>query len=287
MKFLFHLTFALGLAAASLPAYSAISCSLTPNPSQVNLTYDGTTQTATGTLNMTCTRGLFDGRPDIWIGMDQVASGRNAMQEAGHTLNYTVYHNTTNAGIWLNTGGVTPGSSSNGAIVDPLDFPLLVFTKSESYRFFLRVPGVGTRPAGDYQDSIPITLRLNNQSGTVLVNTTLNVSINVPKSCRFSTPPPAIGITYPAFSPTAVTGRSDFAVTCTLGTSYELLLDATRSVVPNVQLAYSLSLSAVGGSGTAAAQPYRINISVDPGQAGRCSGSTCTGQDYRTLTIRY
>jgi hypothetical protein len=139
-----------------------------------------------------------------------------------------------------------------------------------------------------YVDTLAVTLRLGTTAtGTLLNTTSLSVILSIPKSCRFSTPPTPINVNYPAFSNVPITGTSNFALTCTQGTTYTIALDANRGLIPNVQLSYGLSLSATAATGTAVSQGYTVNISVDAGQAGRCTVSTCNGTDNRTLTVTY
>ena len=270
---------------------TAVVCSLSVNPSQVKVIFTGSAPLQVqGTIDLTCARAGDSRKPNFWIGMDQPATGRTAtLDTGGSTLAYTVAHGNYGLGIWMNTGSVSPGSTTNGGIQDNTpDFGKNNGqTLTATYTFYLQVAVQGNKAAGVYVDSIPLTLRDQNISGPILYATTLDVSISLPKSCRFSTPPTAINVNYTAFSPSPVPGSSSFALTCTLGTTYTLALDATRSLIPTVELAYSLSLNAAAGSGNAAAQAYTVDISVDAGQAGRCNGATCTGTDTRTLTITY
>ena len=290
MKNVSRLFFGLALVLAAFPSIGAVSCSISAAP-ELKVIYAAFWSNADlpGTININCTRDPSDPpNYNIWIGMGQGANGNNATLETGTaTIAYELFHNTAAAGTWTSVGGVPPGSNNDGAVDDQLRFGQGT-TDNASYAFYLRVRSWQIfKPAGVYVGSLPITIRRNNSNGTIVATDTLPVYISVPRACRFSTPPSAISITYPAFSATAVTGTSNFAVTCTQGTDYTIALDRTRSVIPTVELAYGLSLSQTDATGTAVAQPYAVNISVDPGQAGRCTVSTCTGTDTRTLTVTY
>lgn len=290
MKNLYRLVIGFAALLAALPSQGAVSCSISASP-ELKVIYAAfwTNVNLQGTINLTCTRDPSDPpNYNIWIGMGQGANGNDATVEGGTaTIAYELFHNTTAAGTWTNTGSVNPGSATDGAVDDQLRFGTGT-TDTASYAFYLRVRSWQLfKPAGVYVDDLPITIRRNNSNGTIVATDTLPVYISVPRACRFSTPPSPIDVNYPAFSPGAVTGASNFALTCTQGTDYTIALDQTRSVIPTVELAYSLSLSQTDATGTAVAQPYTVNISVDPGQAGRCSGSTCTGTDTRTLTVTY
>ena len=289
MKILVRLLLALSALLAGLPASAALSCSITV--SEVNVIYQYfPTVTGQGTLGIACTRNpLQDARrPFIWIGMDQTTAGRTATQEAGtSTLNYEIYHGSTTSGTWTSTGGVGSTSTTDGAVQEQLDFGLTGSSVTASYAFYYSIPWLQFKPAGVYVDTVPITMRLGNATGSVITTASLDVHISIPRSCRFSTPPSPIDVNYPAFSATAVTATSNFAITCTLGTTYTIALDQVRSVVPTVNLAYGLNLVTTSGAGTAVAQPYTVDISVDAGQAGSCGAATCTGSDVRTLTVTY
>jgi spore coat protein U-like protein len=275
---------------ATLPASAALSCSVTVT--DVNVVYNYfPTVTGQGTLSLACTRNpaLDTRRPFVWIGMAQTTAGNTATLETGpSTLTYEIFHANTTSGIWTSTGGVDNASTSNAAVLEQLDFGSATASSlTATFPFFYSIGLLQLKPAGVYVDTVAITMRLNNATGTVITTATLNVHISIPRSCRFSTPPSAIDINYPAFSTTPLTATSNFAITCTLTTTYTIALDQTRSVVPTVNLAYSLSLAATGATGTAVAQPYTVNISVDAGQAGSCNASTCSGTDTRTLTVTY
>jgi spore coat protein U-like protein len=273
------------------PAWS-MTCSASTNPASVNLIYNNTSLSAQGTVNITCMRDptVDKNAVSFWVGMTQTTAGRNAPLDvdATKTVNYGIYHSTTTRGVWTDTGSASAGSTTDGAITDKQNFSG-GSTLSLSYAFTLNIPaGQAPKPAGVYLDTVPITLRDTDAAGAILSTASLNVYISIPRSCRFSTPPSGIDVNYTAFSPSAVTGSSSFAITCTQGTTYTIALDQARSVVPTVGLAYGLSLSATGTkTGTALAQPYSVNISVDPGQPGSCSVSTCSGTDTRTLTVTY
>ena len=291
MKTVLRLLFITCCLLAGSPAWSAVSCSITPNPAQVKPVYTYFANVdVQGSFGVTCTRNpnTDPRRPDIWIGLDQTAAGRNAtLETGGSTLNYEIYHRTYGSGTWMNTGNVAATSTTNGGVQDSIDFGNRGSSITETYNFYLRIPNFQFRPAGVYVDTLPVTLRLDNDTGAVLDTATLEVRISIPRNCRFSTAPTGITVNYTAFSASAVTGTSNFAITCTLGTTYTIALDRTRSTVPNVELIYSLSLSATSSTGTAVAQPYSVNISVDAGQPGRCSATSCSGTDTRTITITY
>lgn len=101
----------------------------------------------------------------------------------------------------------------------------------------------------------------------------------------------------------AATG-GDFTVTCTNGAPYTFGLQAGNGAATPpgaatigpitddaVNLAYSLGLSAAGGSGNGAAQSYNITGSMAALQAGTCAGGVCTNaaatNNTHTLIVNY
>jgi spore coat protein U-like protein len=293
MKILYRLALGLVLLLRALPAFSVIDCSVTTNPTDIVVTHNqlfgATTQ---GAINLTCTRAATDTKtPTIWIGMTQPAAGRTATLDTGTaTITYEIDHAGSNSGTWTDTGGAVHTSTNNVAVQEainfgnattiPVSFPFYFF---DNYLQF-------NKPAGVYVDSIPITVRLNNATGTILDQTSMDIHISLPKACHFSSAP-SIDVSYVAFSKTPVTGTGSFSITCTNGTPYTVTLSPARSVVPTVDLAYGLSLTTPGTTtltGSALAQTYTVNISVDAGQPGTCSVAVCNGIDTApTLTVNY
>ena len=285
----------LALAVLAAPGARAdVGCSLTANPAQVKGFYSflqwGSVDLQ-GSFSVACTRDRKGdpNKPTLWIGVDEGAGGATATQEGGtSTLGFTVYHRAAGSGVWTNTGNGVPANSTNtGAVAESLNFTGGA-TASDQYDFYIRIPGFQWfRPAGVYQSILMVTVRLGDANRPVLSQIPLEVLISIPKDCRFSTPPTPIDISYTAFSTSAVTGASTFGLTCTQDTTYTMQLDVTRSVIPNVELSYGLTLNANNGTGSATSQSYTIDVSVDPGQAGRCAGAVCSGTDTRTITITY
>lgn len=273
-------------------AWGALACSITASPSPFTGIYaTAAALNLLGTFSVTCTRdpAVDPRRPDIWIGIDQGAGGRTMTRDAGgSTLTYGLYHKTYGQGLWTNSGNVGANQPGAGGVVAGLDFGNTGAVTNASFSVYLQAAaGQGSAP-GVYQDTaVAVTLRSGSDTGALLNSAVLSVRISIQHDCRFSTLPAPISVNYTAFSAAAVPGSSSFAVTCTSGTPYTMALDVTRSVIPTVNLAYSLNLSGAGGTGTAVPQPYSVNVSIDAGQAGSCASAVCTGTDSRTITVTY
>lgn len=302
MKLLRHLLWLLGAAAAlAMPtlAWGALSCSITTSPSQVTGFYaTAANLDVQGSFNVTCTRdpNADPRKPDIWIGVDQPTTGETILRDIGGSqLSYFVYRKTFGSGVWTNTGALGPNSNQAGGLAETLDFGKTGAVVSASFPFYFRVPSGQTSAAGIYvEPPVAVTLRADSDVGTVLSTASVSAQVQILHHCRVSTTaaaytvaPAVINIGYTAFSAGTVTGSQNFWVTCTQGTTYTLAVDLTRSVVPIVELAYSLSLNLASGIGIAGAQQYNVSATIDAGQAGRCTTATCQGTDTRTITVTY
>ena len=282
----------LGLLALGAPSWAAVACSLSPSPAVLQGIYAAAANLdGQGTFNVTCTRNpATDARKqDIWIGIDQPSTGRTLVRDIGGSqLAYTVYRKTWGSGVWGNSGNFLANQTNFGGLQDTLDFGNAGAAVTASYPFYVRVPAGQNQPAGVYLDpAVVLTLRLGSDIGALLNSATLGGNVSIQHDCRFSTDPTPVNANYTAFAATAVTGTSNFALTCTQGTTYTLSLDATRGIVPNVQLAYTLALSAGTGTGTAVGQPFSVNVTFPTGQAGNCAVGSCQGTDTRTITVTY
>jgi len=115
-----------------------------------------------------------------------------------------------------------------------------------------------------------------------------NVTITLTSSCTFGAITP-VDFAYTSFqaTPQNATGGG-FTVTCTSGRPFTFGLQAgngaavppgaaTIPVTDNaLNLAYNLALSAAGGTGTGAAQPFSVTGTMAASQGGTCAGATCT-----------
>jgi hypothetical protein len=126
-------------------------------------------------------------------------------------------------------------------------------------------------------------------AGTAAGN--FNVNITLTSVCQL-TGPADLNFLYTSFQAAAssATGGA-FSVRCTNNLPYTMALDQTTVTDDAVSLAYSLGLSAAGGTGSGAAQPYSVTGNMASGQAGNCATASCTNaaatNKQRTLTISY
>jgi hypothetical protein len=113
-----------------------------------------------------------------------------------------------------------------------------------------------------------------------------NVKVILQSACKLSTIADVDFLTYTSLQTGAQTSTGGaFTVTCTNSLPYNLKFvsasgAATDSgLFPTVNLAYTLGLSAAGGTGSGLAQPYNVTGDMAAAQAGTCAGpaaTTCT-----------
>lgn len=126
-------------------------------------------------------------------------------------------------------------------------------------------------------------------AGTATGNFNVNITLN--SVCQL-TGPADIDFTYTSFQGGASTGTGGaFSVKCTNSLPYTIALDSTSVTDDAVNLAYTLGLSAAGGTGNGAAQNYSVTGNMAGAQAGTCGTASCTNaaatNKTRTLTITY
>ena len=238
---------------------------------------------ATGSYTVSCTRLASDPNTFNWqLGADNGlhnagAQNRVQMGAAANRYNYEVYRLTpyVNGNRWQDGGANRfTGTINFGAAL----------IASQSGAFDLRLPGPqAVDPAGTYTDTVTVTVR--NGSGTMLSQTTFNVSIITIASCTLTSPPGNINLAYTSFQPAPAAASANFGVNCTTGIPYDMALDATSGTL--VGLNYTLALSQSASNGTGVAQTFSINGSIAAGQAGTCATGSCSGSAPRILTITY
>lgn len=268
---------ALAIAVLGAPcASAAITCNIS-SPG-VTLAYPANsspviTQTS---FTVTCARNLA-GDPTT---LSYTVAADNGLNPNGvnnrafqgtNALRYDVYRDAACSSSWK-------GNSTIGDSITTLSG----FTPvSKTTTYWGCVATAQSPPAGTYIDTVAMTLTY----GTSTATNTFPVSIATPATCNVTTPPGNIAFgTYVALG-AAVNASSNFAVTCTTYLPYTMSLDAPSGVIAGLR--YTVSLSAPGSTGTGAAQTHTINGALAAGQAGTCSGATCSASQSRTLTISY
>lgn len=122
-----------------------------------------------------------------------------------------------------------------------------------------------------------------------------DVIITLTSACQY-TKTSDVSFAYTSFQTTAAaqTTSGGFSVKCTNSLPYTMALDAAGSYTDQAtNLAYTLTLSAAGGTGNGTAQAYTVAGSIGANQGGTCAtaGGVCVNtastNKQRTLTITY
>jgi spore coat protein U-like protein len=276
IRHLFRSLAAIFVAIAAQAAGAAITCNIT-SPG-VTLAYPANsapvmTQTS---FTVTCSRNLAGDPTSISYTL-AVNNGlnpngiNNRAFFGGNPLRYDVYRDATCTSTWK-------GSQTIGDTIPTLSG----FTPvSKTTTYWGCVTNAQSPAAGTYADTVTMTLTY----GTSTAVNTFPVSIATPATCNVTTPPGNIAFgTYVAMGP-AVNASTTVAVTCTSYLPYTLSLDAGSGVIAGLQ--YNLALSAASASGNGGAQVHTISGTLPAGQAGTCTGATCSASQARTLMISY
>ena len=276
IRALFRLAAAGALALLSNAAFAAITCNIT-SPG-VTLAYPANSAPviAQTSFTVTCVRSLSTDPTSIsysvTVNNGLNPNGINNRAFSGtNALKYDVYKDSTCSTTWKGSQSISDSITT-----------LSGFTpSSKTTPFWGCVVTAQSPAAGTYTDTVTMTLSY----GTSTAANTFTVSIATPASCTVNTPPGNIAFgTYVAMG-AAVNASTNVTVTCTNYLPYTMSLDAGVGVVTGLQ--YTVALSSTSSTGTGVAQTHTINGSLPAGQAGTCSGATCSGSQARTLTITY
>ena len=271
------------LSVLAWPAHAAVTC--TASVTSITRGYDpnaiGDTVT-TGSYTVSCTRLASDPNTFDWsLGANNGLhnqGAQNRVQLGTREYEYELYRQTPyiNGNRWQN--------GANTRFTGTINFGASLIA-SQSGAFDLRIPDQQpVQPAGTYTDTVTVTVR-NDNTGTILSQSTFNVSIITIASCTLTSPPGNINLSYTSFQAAPAAASANFGVNCTTSMPYTMALDATSGTL--VGLNYSLALSQTASTGTGAAQTFSINGSIAAGQSGTCATASCSASDIRTLTITY
>jgi len=251
-------------------AQAAITCSLTSNGfSSFYNPANTTTNSTSASFTMTCTRSALGDAPSQSYTV-MLNNSNNQAASGANKISYDVFIDGACVTPWK--GATTLGGTITFA--SSTDY----FSHSQTVPYWgCILPGINVA-AGTYTD----TITMNPSIGP---SATFPVTIVTPSSCSISTPPGTVTFNYTSFQGSPASASTNFAATCTSLLPYTMALDSTSGVL--VGLNYTLSLSASSATGNGLAQSHTINGSIAAGQAGTCSGASCTATAPHTLTISY
>jgi hypothetical protein len=230
-----------------------------------------------------CTRpATADPGAVTWtLTFDTGSNNNRASAVVGGTTYYTTYAkgtaSTCSPALTTSSGTITwPTTGAQSSRIGTL---------SATVNYYGCVPAQSGMAAATYQDSIGLTL--TNNVGSPAAAGSVPVSITLGPACTFSggTNLGTMTFNYTAFRASPLVVNFPFGATCTNTTPYTLAIDVTTGV--SAGLAYSLALSAPGGTGTGSLQNYNIIGTMAAGQPGDCTGS-CTGaSNVHNVTVSY
>lgn len=259
-------------------ARAAYSCTITGT--SLTPIFSGALLNTSGTLSLTCTRASTDAATTTYsVNIDNGQSGSRTVTRQGgaNTINYLIYRNSGYSQTW--------GTATNNNFDGTLSFGASL-TTSVTLTYYLRLAAQTGKPAGIYQDNlIGLSVRIPQNTTTVVGSGTMALSVSVLSECRFMTAPSAIALAYTSFRPTALNASTTYTLLCTNSTPYTMALDATSAT--GLGLNYSLSLSAASSTGTGLNQTFSINATMPANQAGTCNTASCNATQARVLTITY
>jgi len=282
MKTIPALLIALGLLTGSA-AEAAYSCSV--NSPGIVTAYDpqaAADRVPQSSATVTCTRASGDPQQmPFTLSADngQNASGQGNKAILGTQLvAYDLFQNSTCKTRWRSPGG--------GFFEGPLDFAGSL-SAAMPLDYWACIPSGQTGlTAGTYTDLVTMTLVYGpKKAEQVAPASTFSVSISTPWQCSISTTPGVLDFgAYLAFGP-ALNASTTFGVTCTNSLGYTIAVSPASGVVTGLN--YSVAPALTTNTGTGVQQILTINGSMPGGQAGTCTGASCSGSNTHTVTITY
>lgn len=240
-----------------------------------------------GSVDFDCTRPAGNPRfpTSFWVGVSG-ANGSRTLSNGGNSLAYGLYTDYATCGsAWEGANGVLIAN----ALTANTDRTL----NNVTGQFCLRIPTgqITARPL-TYLGSATITVRSLTSTGTLWGTGVLSLTATVNPICKFSTSPGTLVLAYTSFQTGNTDNATSFDMQCTNGTSFGLSLDAVTGTA--LGITYSIGLGTLGTLslpsqvGAGAPINYSVPGRVAPNQVGTCAtGSTCIGNDSRTVTVTY
>lgn len=271
------------------------------------LTLTSGTTAVTQALTLTCSRAASDGNSLSYrIAAD---NGANAQGQArnvrlGATNNQLSYRlnrgDSAGQAAACTTAGTIWRDNGAGLITATMNFgSALSFSHTWSYCTVSNASN--SLPAGEYTDTVQVTLRYPNTGTGQLLTVPLNLQFGVQTACLIDKPVPSLSVNYTSFQAAAVTAQAPVLVRCSFNTPWTVGLQGPTA--PNATpvanlinqsllgLNYSLQVTPASGTGLSntnnGQQTVTIGLTVPGGQGGSCSTGSCTASATHTLVISY
>jgi spore coat protein U-like protein len=295
MQPLLRLLFALILGAASCGAW-AQSCTITTAATlNSGLNYDPFTtgfNDTQGAFSITCTRptgGQNRFPATFYVGATNGAnySGGTRRLRLGATasyLNYALYRNYPGCSTNWGSAALADAYALANSATGPNNTTTNPNPLTGGTSFCFRITGgVNNAIPGTYTDTIQVGVA--NNTGTIWGTAAVTLTTTVVASCTVSSFPTDVTLNYASFSASPVSAPSSFQTRCTNTTTYNLGFDAASGTV--LGLTYNLTMASPSGTGNGTPQTYGLTVTLPAGQAGTCSGASCTSTVTRNVVISY
>lgn len=282
MKMFLRLLTAIALVLGATGAHAAITCTSLTSAGFTIAYPPNTTQSLQLSFTMTCNRGSTSDPTSVNYSV-KANNGTNPQGNTNRatlnnsTISYDVYTPSCNTTQWKNNVAISgtvswaPGQTGNE-------------TDTQTYWGCI-VLSQNPTTAGSYTDTITITASYNPGTGFTTLPGTIPVTIYAPASCVIGPSPGNVSIIYPAFSPVPLTGTTSFGATCTSPMPYSLAVSPATGTLSGVN--YTVTLGTASATGTGLLQTHSITVTAPSGQAGTCTGASCTATQTHTLTVTY
>ena len=269
---------------ASACAQAAITCSV--SSSGFSTAYDPlVTANVQTSFTVTCNRALGTDPTTISYSTtnNNGLTPNGVNNRAGLNGSYIRYDAFTNSSCGNQWKGATAiGGSMLFATTGPM---------SQTYNFWGCVPAGTTVAAGTYTDTVTMTLSYGPLPQST-ASASYPVNIATPATCNTTAPGAVAFGSYLAFGG-ALAASTTFGATCTPYLPYTVVVSPTGGTIAGLD--YTLLITPPAGpngtslsaTGVGVLQTYTINGAMVAGQAGLCSGATCSGTVPHTLTLTY
>lgn len=274
--------------------HAAYNCTVTATNS--SLLYQTSTNDVTGSATLTCTRSSGD--PNTLMYRLKADDGLNASTTApyrrvrlGGTTNYLYYVLRRGSTCSSSTDWRAPATGTTNVQTGTLNFGALL-TKTVTHNYCIRVrKNAGNNPstpvAGSYSDTFNFFAQYpDSDTGALSPNAPVQMTVAVGEECLFNTYPGDLVFNYTAFSATPQTSTTSFMMRCSSMLPWSVSVSPSPAVQQGLQYTITPTPSMGSGNGNTG-QSVTLTGSMPAGQAGTCTGPTCSGSQMHQVIISY
>lgn len=288
------------LLAVSPHAQAVYSCTVTATNANIIFPTSGNQRDVTGSATLTCTRSAGDPstlyfRLKATTGIYSSPTQPYRRVRLGSPLNYLYYVLRRNSTCGNTTNWQAPPTGNGDVHMGTLIFGSAT-SKSASIPYCIRVRrNNGGNPqlptAGAYNDTFQIYAQYssnvdNLDAAPLSPSTPVTFYVDVGNQCEFNTYPGSLSFNYTAFSATAQTSTTSFMLRCSSGLPWTVSVSPNPAVLQGLR--YTITPSPASGSGNGnTGQAVTLTGSMQAGQAGTCTGPSCSAAQAHTVFITY